>query len=391
MEKPAILNGKPIFEKAMPIIKPNANEFAEECSEKIRNILKSNMLTNVNIYVREFEKKAGEYLKVKNAIAISSGTSGLILSLHALGIKNKEIILPSFTFSASVHACYWNNCKIIFGEIDDTFTLDIEDVKNKITKKTSAIMGVHMYGNPCNIKALKEIAEDNNLKIVYDAAHAFGSKYFSQQIGSFGDAEVFSLSPTKLITTFEGGLITTNDKKFAEKLRVLRNYGNNADYTCDLPGLNARMPEVNAILGISMMEHIDEYVKNRNNYVSLFKKGLIDIKGISYQKIRENCVSTNKDFSLIIDEKKFGMNRDYLEIALQKENISTKKYFFPPMHKLKAYKNIKAKNLDYTEKISNNVLSLPIYNKMEKETIEKICFAIKRIYENAEKVKEVIR
>lgn len=388
-EKPAILGGRPIFEKMVPIIKPSIDRYVDSpLLEDIKEILKSNMVSGVNIYVKRFEDAVSEYIGVKNVVMLSSCTSGLLLAIQAIGLRGKEVLMPSFTFSATAHAAYWNNCRIRFIDCDpETFNVSIEDLQEKITKKTAGILAVHLFGNPCDIKALQEIAEDWNLKIIFDSAHALGSTYCGKKIGQFGDAEVFSASPTKLITTMEGGILTTNNDKLAKTIALTRNYGNYPDYTCKIPGLSARMPEINAALGLYMIKDIDTFVKNRNEYAKLYKLKLRSVRGLRYQKISKKSVSTYKDFAVVIDEEKFGLSRDAFCDALSKENIMTKKYFHPPLHMLEAYKDIAIDKLPNTEYLSKNIVCLPIYNFMSFDLIEKICAAIKRIYENAEEIR----
>lgn len=388
-EKPAILGGKPIFEKMVPIIKPSIDKYVDgPFLEEIKGILKSNMVSGVNIYVKKLENAVSEYIGVKNVVLLSSCTSGLLLSIQALGLRNKEVLVPSFTFSATAHAAYWNDCKIKFVDCDpETFNISIEDLQEKITDKTAGILPVHLFGNPCDVKALREITEDWDLKIVFDSAHALGSVHDGKKIGQFGDVEIFSASPTKLLTTMEGGILTTNNDELAKTIELTRNYGNYPDYTCKIPGLSARMPEINATLGLYMLRDIDTFVKNRNEYVKLYKQKLRGIHGLKYQKISENSVSAHKDFAIVIDENKFGLSRDALCDALSKENIMTKKYFYPPLHMLEAYRSFVTGKLPNTEYLSENIVCFPIHNFMDADLIDKICLAIKRIYESAEEVR----
>jgi dTDP-4-amino-4,6-dideoxygalactose transaminase len=388
-EKPAILGGKPVFEKMVPIIRPSIDRYVgDPFLKEITEILKSNMVSGVNNYVRKLEKAVSEYIGVKNALSLSSCTSGLMLSIQALGLRDKEVLVPSFTFSATAHSAYWNNCKIKFVDCDpETFNISIDDMQEKMTDKTAGILPVHLFGNPCDVKALREITEDRDLKIIYDSAHALGSVYDGKKVGQFGDVEIFSASPTKLISTMEGGILTTNNDELAKTIEVTRNYGNNPDYTCKIPGLSARMPEINAALGLYMLKDIDTFVKNRNEHARRYKQKLSGINGLKYQEISENSVSAYKDFAIVIDEDKFGLSRDTLCDALSKENVMTKKYFYPPIHMLEAYRSFATGELPNTEYLARNIVCLPMHNFMDADLIDKICLAIKRIYENAEEAK----
>ena len=359
----------------IPIIKPSTGTIMPYVMPFVEDILVSGMLSNVDKNVKRFEKKISEYVRVKT-VAVSSCTSGLILTLQALGIREKEVIVPSFTFAATLAAVYWTRNKWVYADIDDTFTLDPEEVRARITENTSAIIGVHMYGNPCHIKELEEIAEENDLKLIFDAAHAIGSEYQNEHIGKFGDAEVFSFSPTKLITTVEGGAVTTSNKDLYEKLRILRNYGIDSDYQSELPGLNARMSEVHAAVGLAQVDLIDKLVNNRNEYVQWYKDRLYDFGKVYFQEIEHGNISAHKDFSIVLDRRYFERSRDRVISDLAAEGIQAKRYFYPPMHKVKAYEDKTAK-LPMTSTISYNLISLPIHNYMFEEMIDDVCEIIK--------------
>ncbi|MHA1312698.1 MAG: DegT/DnrJ/EryC1/StrS family aminotransferase [Candidatus Helarchaeota archaeon] len=355
----------------IPIIKPCVNRYTEELLPILGEILNSNMLTNVHDYTVKFEDAIKKYLACKDTIALSSCTSGLILTFKALGISNKEIILPSFTFVATAAVASWTNNKIKYADIDDTLTIAPDDVNEKVSSKTGAILAVHMYGNPAHVKELGEIASDHGIPLIFDGAHALGAEYHEKKIGNFGMAEVFSLSPTKLLTTVEGGIVSTSNEELAEKLRILRNYGMNPDYTSKMAGINARMSEIHAAIGLVQVKDLETFISNRNDYVNLYKKELSSINGISFQRIPENHRSTHKDFSIILDPEKYGMNRDELGKKLEGSGVGVKKYFFPPMHRLKAYEDKDAK-LPITDEVSNNLLSLPIHNFMHESDIKRI-------------------
>ncbi|MCU0798441.1 MAG: DegT/DnrJ/EryC1/StrS family aminotransferase [Candidatus Thermoplasmatota archaeon] len=341
----------------------------------LRVILSSNMLTNVNNYTSRFEDSIKGLLGTRNVVAVSSATSGLMLVLEALGVRGKEVVLPSFTFAATAASAYWTSNRLAFADIDDTFTLDPTKVRERVNDRTGAILAVHMYGNPVHVNKLKEISEEKGIPLIIDAAHAIGASYHGKKCGNLGIPEVFSLSPTKLITSVEGGIITTDDDELAEKLRIMRNYGLDKNYESEIPGLNARMSEVHAAIGLSQVDDIDKFVTNRNEYVKLYKNELNGIPGLSFQKIPPEHISSHKDFSIIINKNKFGSDRDQLGRELTDAGIGVKKYFYPPVHRLNAYRDVNVR-LPITDIVSNNVLSLPIYNYMEKEEIEFITKSI---------------
>jgi len=379
-DKPAILNGTPFFKGPLPILRPTLPDF-QDIEAPLKEVFLSKHITSGK-YVREFEEKTSEYLGVKHCVAVSSCTSGLMLVVKAMGLTG-EVILPSFTFSATGHSLLWNGITPVFADcVKDTYNIDPKSVENKITRKTSAILAVHIFGNPADADSLSIIAKRNNLKLVFDAAHAFGSCYNGIKVGGLGDVEVFSLSPTKLLISGEGGLVTTENDELAEKIRIGRNYGDPGDYNCEFAGLSARMTEWNAILAIKMLESLEENIERRNYIANHFRDRLGTLPGISFQYVKLEDKTTWKDFSIIINSEEFGVHRDILSLALEKENIKTKKYFDPPIHKMKVYEkylNNAETELPVTEYISNNIISIPIYFMLSDNDVENIISAIERI------------
>jgi len=335
--KPAILGGKAIFDKLLPITRPNLPDL-EEIKHELQDTFNSGIITNGK-YVAEFEQRCAEYLGVENVIAVANATIGLILVEKALGL-NGEVLVPSFTFTATCLSLKWTNLEAVYVDCNpETFTIDPAKVEEAIAGNTCAILPVCIFGNPPDIDVLDNLAKDYRLRLIFDSAHGFGTKYNNRLIGNFGDAEVFSLTPTKILTTGEGGLITTNDSELAHKIRLMRNYGLESDYDCEFIGLNARMLEFSAILGLKNLNKIEEVINIRNKLAHQYRAKLSKISGIEFQKIDDNCRSTFKDFAILINEEAFGLNRDALASALDEENIQTRKYFYPPVHLQKAYRH----------------------------------------------------
>lgn len=348
---------------------------------KFREIAKSLMLSNFARYSTELETEVESMLGVGKALTFPNATSALMLTLKAMDLKG-EVILPSFTFSATGHAVIWNGLTPVFADIrPDTFNIDPKDVERKITSKTSAIIGVHCFGCPADIEALEAIARKHKLKLIFDSAHALGSKYKGKPIGGFGDIELFSLSGTKVVTSAEGGIATSNDKALMQKMHLGRNYGAGADYNCEFIGLNGKMSEFHAAIALESMALIDEMVEKRQHLGQIYQKRLSDIPGITFQYVPDYCVTTFKDYAVLIDSAKFGATRNELVAALAKENIYTKKYFFP-QHRMTAYKSIahRAEGLKVTEFVADNIICLPMYSHMNEDTLEKVCFAIYRFH-----------
>jgi dTDP-4-amino-4,6-dideoxygalactose transaminase len=305
-----------------------------------------------------------------------------MMVLRALGLSG-EVIVPTFTFFATGHAILWNGLRPVFANSEfDSWNVSPDDVKRQITEKTSAILAVHLYGNPCDITALEGIARRHGLKLIFDAAHAFGSAYRGKPIGLFGDAEVFSLSPTKLLVAGEGGLVTTNDAKLAAAVRAMRNYGDIGAYNPEWLGLNARMSEFNAALALRGLALIDAKVRRRNSIAQSYTESLSCLPGVRFQKTYSQDTSTYKDYSIHITPEILGMTRNALANALLNENIETKKYFHPPLHQQLLYSKFydRARNdLSPTEHLADGILSLPIYESLPDETVNTVAETLIRI------------
>jgi dTDP-4-amino-4,6-dideoxygalactose transaminase len=359
-DKPAMAGGEPMFKEKLHIIRPTLFD-PEEISAEIEEIFSTGNVT-VSKYVKLFEQECARYLGVKEAVAVSSATSGLVLAVKALGLRG-EVIVPSFTFTATVHSLIWNGLTPVFVDCEEgTYNIDVKEIEKKITPKTSAIMPVYIFGNPPRMMELAEIAEKHGLKLVFDSAQAFGAEYEGVRAGGFGDCEVFSLSPTKVLTAIEGGLITTNNIKLAEYLRRARDYGKCGE-DIESVGLSARMSELHALVGLKNLGNVEKCLRTRRELILLYQGLLKDIDGISFQEILPGNKSSGNYMVIFIDEKRFGMSRDKLYEALKEENIETKKYFYPAVHMQEAYRAFREA---YEGK-------LPV-------TVEKVCEAVRRIY-----------
>ena len=391
-EKPAVLGGEPAFKNLVPIVKPPLKNIIKKTLLDYRKILESGMITNFE-FVQKLEKEAATYIGVNHCVATASCTSALILALNALNIKDGEALIPSFTFPATAHAVHWNNLQIRLVDCDPrTFNMSVEDLQEKVTRKSRVIVPVHVFGNPCDTKAISEIAEDNKLKVIYDAAHAFGAKHNGVPVGRFGDAEVFSGSPTKAFTTVEGGIVATNNAVIAEGVRIGRNYGHHGDYNCEMPGLSARMSELHAALGLNLLPHVASDIGKRNSIARKYMQELGKLLGIRFQRITANSRSTYKDFAILIDRAKFGLSRDQLASSLEKENIMARKYFYPPIHMQKCYPelNVDDSVLPNTSYVSKNVLCLPMFSELVDEQVEGIVEAVSKIQQHAEEIHGVL-
>jgi dTDP-4-amino-4,6-dideoxygalactose transaminase/lipopolysaccharide/colanic/teichoic acid biosynthesis glycosyltransferase len=377
---PAILGGQPEFAQKFRFIEPTLPPLDEVVS-RYGLAYQDGLITNSNCVAR-LESAVADRLHASHCVAVSSCTSGLTLAIRAFGLTG-EIILPSFTFFATGHAIRWNGLTPVFADIDpQTWNVDLDDIERKITKSTSAILAVHLYGNPANVIGLQALAKRYKLKLIFDAAHGFGSAYRGRPIGQFGDAEVFSMSPTKLLVAGEGGLVTTNNAELAKALRALRNYGDAGNYDPEYLGANARMAEFNAALALSGLPLVDEKVRRRQSIAARYTAQLADVPGCSFQSVHPSDTHTFKDYSVLINPEYFGMTVEELGRALLAENIDTRRYFYPPLHRQKLYHSfngLPVDNLAHTNRIASNVLSLPIYESLPDSTVDRVAAAIRRL------------
>ncbi len=377
-------------EKCIPINSPTLPP-VESLMDDLRDIFSSGLITN-NRYVYELEKRLAQYMEAKNVVCVSSCTSGLMLVERYLGLKG-EVIVPSFTFPATVHSLVWNNLKPVFVDCNPkTFNLEPGEVEANIGEKTSAILGVYIFGNPPEMDALLDLAKKYGIKLIFDTAHGLGAKYKGTFSGNFGDAEVFSLAPTKLVTSGEGGVIATNNDELAENLKLGRNYGNPGNYNCSLVGLNARMSELNAILGLKTLELLENSSSRRYKIVSLYKLLLGKIPGISFQEISEGNRSAFNYFSILIEPDEFGMKNIDLKRALKEKGISSKVYFSPPVHTQDAYSEYYEEykdKLPVTEWLCERILCLPLFSHMSEDMVKYICDTIEIIHSQNRKKSEV--
>ncbi len=359
---------------------PKINDFNLFCN-RAKDIFESGQLTNNGKYLQRLENSLSEYLKVKSLV-VSSGTIGLIITLKRLNLTG-NVIVPSFTFCATVHALIWAGLKPNFVDIDEeTLNLDPKKVREAINADTSAILAVHVFGNPCAIDELQKIADENSLKLVFDAAHAFGSKYNGKLIGGFGNAEVFSLHATKTLIAGEGGIITTNDDELLNDLNKIRNFGFSDSINTSFIGTNAKMSEIHALIGLDSLTNINSDLQKKKELAAIYQKELNGLPGISFQKVEKNTESSYFFFSIIIDPIICGFNRDQLAEYLLKEGIQTRKYFFFPVHKQTAYKEYNPIDLPITDKIASRILCLPSHVNLTIKDIYFICEKIKKALEN---------
>jgi len=381
----SIFGGLPLYDETLHVGRPNIGD-RQALLSRINSILDNRWLTNNGPYVQELEAKIASLVGVKHCIAMCNGTVALEIAIRALGMTG-EVIVPSMTFIATAHALQWQEITPVFCDIEEkSHHMDPDMVEKMITPRTSGIIGVHLWGQPCDIEALTRISRKHRLKLLFDAAHAFGCCYNGRSIGCFGDAEVFSFHATKFINTFEGGAVTTNDDELAKKIRLMKNFGFSGYDNVVYIGTNGKMSEVSAAMGITSLEAMDGIITvNRDNY-GMYRDLLGDLPGmklISYDK-RQN---PNYQYIILeVDEDVTAMPRDRLVDILQHENILARKYFFPGCHGMEPYRSYFPHSgllLPHTQKVLSRVMSLPTGTSVGKEDIERICGLIRFILENA--------
>jgi dTDP-4-amino-4,6-dideoxygalactose transaminase len=379
-DHPAIHGGSPAFPEGLPFMRPSVPDEAAVLG-RLKTILASGVLTN-GPFVRELEDRAVEYLGVRHCVAVSSCTAGLMLVLLAADVSG-DVVLPSFTFAATAHAAAWNQLRPVFTDVDpDTLTLSPEAAARAIGVRTSVILATHTFGTPCDVEELSSLAGSTGVKLVFDAAHAFGSRRAGTPVGGFGDAEVFSLSPTKVLVASEGGLISTNNDLLAERCRIGRDYANPGDYDCLFVGLNARMSEIHAAFALASLEDLEERIDRRNELAAMYKEALADVPGIGFPAVGESDRSTFKDFTILVDPSEFGIGAAELAAALTAEGIQTKRYYAPPVHTMQAYRSFGGKNgsLPVTEAVTSRVLTLPLWSSMEGPELRGVAESVRRIH-----------
>jgi Predicted pyridoxal phosphate-dependent enzyme apparently involved in regulation of cell wall biogenesis len=371
----ALFGGAPAFDEKLHVGRPNVGE-RERLMGRIEDMLDRVWLSNNGPLVQEFERRLADMLGVKHVVAMCNATIALEIVTRALGMEG-EVIVPSFTFVATAHSLQWQGATPVFCDIDPaTHLLDPVCVEKMITPRTTGIIGVHLWGRPCAIEALTDIAARNNLKLVFDAAHAFACSHNGTMIGSFGDAEVFSFHATKFFNTFEGGAIATNDDDLANKIRLMKNFGFAGYDNVIYVGTNGKMTEVCAAMGLTGLESLDSFIEvNRANYRS-YQEGLDGIPGLKLVTYDDSEKCNYQYIVLEVDEREAGISRDLLVDLLQAENVMARRYFYPGCHQMEPYRSYFPHArllLPETERLVRRVMSLPNGTSVGREQIDTIC------------------
>ena len=352
----------------------------EHFLQRVNEILDRRWLSNNGPVVQEFEKKVADFLGVKHAIAMCNATAAIEIACRALGLKG-EVILPSYTFVATAHALQWQEITPVFCDMDPvTHNLDPAKIEKLITPKTTGIIGVHVWGRGCDTDKIEAIAAKRNLKVMYDASHGFGCSKEGRRLGTFGECEVFSFHATKFINCLEGGVVATNNDELAYQMRMMTNFGFTGFDRVEYLGINGKMNEISAAMGLTNLEAMDEIIAiNRRNYEA-YKTGLADVLGISvidYDPAERN----NYQYVVIeVDPEVCSRNRDEIVEALHAENIIARKYFWPGCHKMEPYRSLQPNAgllLLETERIAARVIVLPTGQTVDEDTVARVCEVIR--------------
>jgi dTDP-4-amino-4,6-dideoxygalactose transaminase len=369
MPRPAILGGAPAFPEGLPFARVPVPSL-DRVTERLRPSYEAGRLTDGPL-VRELEEATAERLGAQHVVAVSSGTAGLMLALRVVAPPGRPVVLPSFTFSASAHGVVWNGLVPRFADCDArTYHLDPDDAESRLGE-AGVIMPTHLFGAPCAAERFEELARRTGSALVFDAAHGFGACRQGRTVGSFGDAEVFSLSPTKLLTSGEGGLITTPHDDVARSLRSGRDYGNSGDYDAQFVGLNARMSELHAALALESLSDIDARITRRRELGRRYSRHIDEIPGLRSQAADDGDEVTYKAYSIVV-EPEYGFERDVLVDALQAEGIETRRYFAPAVHEQRPYQATAAADLPVSTDLSRRIVTLPIWPGMSDSDVDTI-------------------
>ena len=361
LEDLAIFGGAPLFPEPLHVGRPNLGN-RSKLLERFGQMLDRRWFTNRGPLVEELEERLSSYLGVKHCVCLCNGTIALEIAIRALGLTG-EVIVPSFTFIATAHALQWQEVTPVFCDIDPvTLTLDPTLIDRHVTPKTSGIIGVHLFGRPCDVDGLRAAADRHGLKLLFDAAHSFSCTYKGRMIGGFGDAEVFSFHATKFFNTFEGGAIATDDDELAAKVRLMSNFGFAGYDDVIYVGTNGKMPEVAAAMGLTGLESVSDLLAANEESFREFERGLATLPGVRLLQPPEDELCNFQYVVLLLDPVVLGLSRDQLVEILHHEGILARRYFYPGCHRMEPYRSHfphAGLLLPVTEDVSERIILLP--------------------------------
>ena len=368
------------FDETIPVTSPLLPDL-DEFHEMLKEIWKSKWITNNGNFHKQLEKELAEYLKVPYLSLFTNGTLPLITALQALHITG-EVITTPYSFVATTHALWWNGIKPVFVDIDlATGNMDPEKIEAAITPRTTAIMPVHVYGKPCNTEAIQEIADKYGLKIIYDAAHAFGVEVNGESILNAGDMSTLSFHATKVYNTIEGGALVMHDEKMKKRIDYLKNFGFADEVTVVGPGINSKMDEIRAAYGLLNLHQVDAAIEARHRVAVKYRKELRNVEGISFFDDMAGVKHNYSYFPIFVEAEKYGMTRDELYSKMKEQNVLGRRYFYPLISTFSTYRGLDSaspSNLPNAHKMANSVICLPMYHNLKESEIERVINIIRK-------------
>jgi dTDP-4-amino-4,6-dideoxygalactose transaminase len=341
----------------------------------LEDIWERKWLTNNGYYHRELERSLCDYLGVKHISLFTNGTLPLITALQALRITG-EVITTPYSFVATTHSLWWNGIKPVFVDIEPvTFNIDPDKIEAAITPKTTAIMPVHVYGNPCNIFQIQEIADKYGLKVIYDAAHAFGVTVNGKSVLESGDMSTLSFHATKVFNTIEGGALVCRDKQTKKRIDYLKNFGFADETTVVAPGINGKMDEVRSAYGLLNLKQVDKAIENRQYIANQYRQALKNVEGVSFMEDIQGVRHNYAYFPIFVDAEKYRMTRDELYFKMRENNVFGRRYFYPLISTFPAYRGLESaryENLPVATQVADSVICLPMYHEINEKMIIKI-------------------
>jgi len=368
------------FEKPIYVTRPFLPPLAE-FTEALEEIWESGWLTNDGPVLKRFTRELCNMFETDNVCLFNNGTLALQIALQGMDISG-EVITTPFTFVATTHALFWNKIRPVFVDIEpDHYTIDPEKVEAAITPWTTAILATHVYGHPCKLNRLADIARRHNLRLIYDAAHAFGVTVDGKSIAHFGDLSMFSFHATKLFHSLEGGMLIFKETGLKSKFDYLKNFGFKNEVEVVMPGTNAKMNEIQALMGIHVSKYLDRIVQKRASITDLYRERLKEVPGIRLVPSLPPDVNYNYAYMPVeVDEQEFGISRDALYEKLKEWNVYTRRYFYPLVCDFSCYRNVSVNGpLTVARRAADRILTLPIYDGLELSDVEKICEIVKSL------------
>ena len=371
------------FDEMIPVTSPLLPDL-DEFHGMLKEIWKSKWITNNGNFHKQLEKELAEYLKVPYLSLFTNGTLPLITALQALHITG-EVITTPYSFVATTHALWWNGIKPVFVDIDlATGNMDPEKIEAAITPRTTAIMPVHVYGKPCNTEAIQEIADKYGLKIIYDAAHAFGVEVNGESLLNAGDMSTLSFHATKVYNTIEGGALVMHDEKMKKRIDYLKNFGFADEITVVGPGINSKMDEIRAAYGLLNLRQVDAAIEARHQVAVKYREELRNVEGISFFDDMAGVKHNYSYFPIFVKAKKYGMTRDELYSKMKEQNVLGRRYFYPLISTFSTYRGLDSagpSNLPNAHKMANSVICLPMYHNLKESDIDRGINIIRKSYE----------